>query len=72
MTGLLPHNNGLMGLAHLGWKLDDDIKALPEYLVDHGYETYLFGLQHETPDGDEARLGYQHVGRRGKTWRVFS
>ena len=70
MTGLLPHNNGLMGLAHLGWKLDDDIKALPEYLVDHGYETYLFGLQHETPDGDEARLGYQHVGRRGKAWEI--
>ena len=70
MTGRVPHNNGLMGLAHLGWELDNDIQTLPRVLTDHGYETYLFGLQHEARSRNVASLGYQHVGRQGKAWEV--
>lgn len=58
-TGRYPHRNGLMGLVHRGWDLDPDERTMPAYCADAGYETYLFGLQHEATD--PARLGYEHV-----------
>lgn len=70
ITGLLPHNNGLMGLAHLGWELNDDVVTLPQRLAGCGYETYLFGPQHEAGEDNAGRLGYQHIGRRGPAWEV--
>ncbi|WP_336035828.1 sulfatase [Halobacterium yunchengense] len=60
MTGAYPHENGVMGLAHMGWALDDDWATLPKYLRDAGYSTHLLGFQHEVPD-DPTRLGYDHV-----------
>ena len=63
ITGRYPHQNGLMGLAHLGWHLHAGERCLGHHLADAGYETVLCGLQHE--DADAARLGYQRVvGRR--------
>ncbi|MFW6190870.1 MAG: sulfatase [Candidatus Bipolaricaulota bacterium] len=61
MTGKYPHNNGLMGLAHegYGWELDESEKTLPQYLNEAGYETHLFGLQHESRNPKS--LGYKHV-----------
>ncbi|HEY8291506.1 MAG TPA: sulfatase-like hydrolase/transferase, partial [Thermomicrobiales bacterium] len=59
ITGLYPHTNGMMGLAHRGWALRPDIRCLPHYLADGGYATYLFGFQHEAYKHPE-RLGYQH------------
>jgi len=59
MTGLYPHNHGLIGLAQLGWSIDGEHKKLPEYLKDWGYDTHLFGLQHEAMRGET--LGYEHV-----------
>ncbi|MBS3813124.1 sulfatase-like hydrolase/transferase, partial [Candidatus Bipolaricaulota bacterium] len=61
MTGKYPHNHGLIGLAHegYGWELDDGEKTLPEYLTGAGYETHLFGLQHESRD--PRSLGYEYV-----------
>lgn len=58
-TGRFPHRNGLMGLVHRGWDLNEDETTLPAYLAGEGYSTHLFGLQHEavTPD----RLGYQQA-----------
>ncbi|MBC7320476.1 sulfatase [bacterium] len=61
LTGLYPHNNGLIGLAHLGWRLNSEIKKLPQYLNELGYETYLIGLQHEAPRGEESSLGYKNI-----------
>ncbi len=58
MTGLYPHNNGLVGLAHIGWDINDGVKTLPMYLADAGYRTLLFGLQHETPQDPCEKLGY--------------
>lgn len=63
MTGLHPHQNGLMGLAHTKWELSEEITALPEYLVSAGYETHLFGLQHVTNHPE--RIGIQHVHSEG-------
>ncbi|WP_430505754.1 sulfatase family protein [Haloparvum sp. PAK95] len=60
MTGAYPHENGLMGLAHMGWELDDDWMTLPKYLQEAGYSTHLLGFQHEVPENPE-RLGYDHV-----------
>ena len=48
LTGKYPHNNGLMGLAHLGFSIDDHSPTLPHILNQNGYETTLIGLSHET------------------------
>lgn len=58
-TGLLPHQNGLMGLTHTGWRYHPGIATLPEMLREHGYHSTLVGLQHE--DFDARVLGYDEV-----------
>jgi N-sulfoglucosamine sulfohydrolase len=57
MTGLYPSNNGMLGLAHLGWSLHRPELALPKQLTENGYRTLLFGEQHEAEES--AQLGYQ-------------
>ena len=59
MTGLYPHNNGLIGLAHIGWELNDDVRCLPHTLNDLGYQTHLFGGQHESARSE--RVGYHDI-----------
>jgi len=71
LTGLYPHNNGLMGLAHLGFCIDSSCTTLPKELQKNGYETTLIGLSHETigeapPVAERVfsstyDLGYDHV-----------
>ncbi|UER53299.1 sulfatase [Kineosporiaceae bacterium SCSIO 59966] len=58
-TGRLPHSNGLMGLAHQGWRYRSGVVTLPELLSKAGYRTTLLGLQHE--DLDARVLGYDEV-----------
>lgn len=58
-TGLLPHQNGLMGLSHDGWHYAPGVVTLPERLSGLGYRTALLGLQHE--DLDARALGYDEV-----------
>jgi arylsulfatase A-like enzyme len=65
MTGLYPHTNGLIGLAHIGWEFNEGVRCLPHYLNDFGYETHLFGGQHESARPE--RVGYQQVHRCGHT-----
>jgi len=64
MTGKYPHNNGLVGLAHIGWEYNPGETTLQMYLSQAGYTTHLFGVQHET-GGDATDLGYQYVEARG-------
>ena len=60
LSGCYPHTNGLMGPAHRGWELDVDLcPPLPKLLAEMGFETHLFGYQHE--HFDAGRLGYEHV-----------
>jgi len=47
MTGQPPHVNGMLGLAHRGFALNDPSRHLATHLSDHGYETVLAGQQHE-------------------------
>lgn len=65
-TGRYPHVNGLMGLAHGSWELNQDEWILPQYLTEAGYETHLFGLQHISQDTD--RLGYDLVHSEGNLY----
>lgn len=58
-TGLLPHQNGLMGLTHMGFTYSRGITTLPEKLRPHGYRSVLVGFQHE--DHDPRVLGYDEV-----------
>lgn len=60
VTGCYPHTHGLMGLVPRGWELNvDRCPAMPALLHEAGYQTHLFGLQHE--HWDPHRLGYLHV-----------
>jgi N-sulfoglucosamine sulfohydrolase len=63
MTGLYPHNNGLIGLAHIGWEFNEGVRCLPHYLNDFGYQTHLFGGQHESARSE--RVGYQQIHQTG-------
>lgn len=58
MTGYQPHQNGLVGLSPFGWKLSKP--HLAERLAQLGYQTHLFGFQHETHE-DPRALGYADV-----------
>jgi len=58
-SSLVPHRNGMMGLAHRGFELKKGIPYLPEILCKSGYHTTLIGIQHEAEWGKHAELGYQ-------------
>lgn len=59
ITGRYPHTNGLMGLVNRGWSLPDREVTLPQLFSAAGYETRLFGIQHE--HRESSRLGYEFV-----------
>jgi len=58
-TGAYPQNHGLVGLAHLGWELNEDYETLFERLGAAGYTTSLFGIQHVAAEMSE--LGFDRV-----------
>jgi arylsulfatase A-like enzyme len=60
-TGLYPHNNGVMGLAHKGfdWDLDPSTPHAAAMFAGLGFETHLFGYQHVSLHPE--RLGFDHM-----------
>lgn len=54
-SGMYPHQNGLAGLSSFGWKMK--VPHLASLLRDNGYETHLFGFQHESEN--PIKLGYE-------------
>lgn len=46
LTGRYPSDNGMRGLAHLGFRLDDYGQHLAHLLRPAGYRSYLAGFQH--------------------------
>jgi len=64
ITGKYPHVNGLMGLVNLGWDWQEGNTTLAQALGVAGYETHLFGFQHEASNDSIDRLGFQHVSDR--------
>jgi len=61
MSGLYPHNHGMMGLVHRNWRIHENVRLLPQYLNEAGYRTLLFGFQHEAPRNQGQMLGYQET-----------
>jgi N-sulfoglucosamine sulfohydrolase len=50
LTGQYCHNNGMMGLAHRGWTLNDYSKHWVHTLREAGYRSVLIGEQHIATD----------------------
>jgi N-sulfoglucosamine sulfohydrolase len=59
LTGQWAHSNGMIGLAHRGYALDDYGRHLVRTLGEAGYWSALIGEQHISED--PAMLGYDHV-----------
>ena len=60
LTGCYPHTNGLMGLVHRGWELNvGQCPTIPAVLRNNGWNTALFGFQHESIE--PKTLGYDEV-----------
>jgi arylsulfatase A-like enzyme len=59
LTGEAPHTNGMLGLAHRGYRLADYRRHLVHTLRDAGYWSALIGEQHVSED--PADIGYDHV-----------
>lgn len=59
LTGQYAHNNGMMGLAHRGFTLNDYSQHLVHTLRKTGYQSVLAGLQHVAKDS--SIIGYDKV-----------
>jgi N-sulfoglucosamine sulfohydrolase len=59
LTGLYPHSNGMLGLAHRGFSLNDYQQHIVHTLKPAGYTSVLAGLQHvaKVPE----TIGYDRV-----------
>lgn len=58
LTGLSPHEAGMMGLMHRGFRLREPDRHLAAFLASRGFETALAGIQHIQPGAD--LTGYSH------------
>jgi N-sulfoglucosamine sulfohydrolase len=59
LTGMAPHSNGMLGLSHRGFSLNDYNQHLVNFLNNAGYETTLCGVQHVA--ADEKCIGYTNI-----------
>jgi N-sulfoglucosamine sulfohydrolase len=59
LTGQYCHNNGMMGLAHRGWALNDYSKHWVHTLREAGYRSVLIGEQHIS--ADPHAIGFDEV-----------
>lgn len=59
LTGLYCHNNGMLGLAHRGWKLNDYEQHWVHTLRKAGYRSTLIGEQHISVDPET--IGYDEI-----------
>lgn len=59
LTGTYCHNNGMMGLAHRGFSLNDPTQHIVHTLREAGYHTEMIGEQHVS--ASSAELGYDVV-----------
>jgi arylsulfatase A-like enzyme len=59
LTGRWPHANGMLGLAHRGFALEDPGQHLLHTLRAAGYWTAMVGEQHVSADPED--LGYDYV-----------
>lgn len=69
LTGAWPHANGMWGLAHRGFGLNDPRWHLVSTLKAAGYQTILCGIEHESKNHDTAQLGYDQVLKISSQWQ---
>ncbi len=68
LTGTSAHTSGMLGLAHRGFSMSEPRHHLSFYLKSQGYETRLFGVQHEAADAGSLGYGvYSNAAMKGKT-----
>jgi arylsulfatase A-like enzyme len=58
LTGMVPHSNGMTGLAHRGWRLNDYSHHILHTLRRVGYTSALFGTQHIVSHDQVDQIGY--------------
>ena len=68
LTGLYPHQNGMIGLAHRGYRMDDGITTLPQELKKAGYYNAIIGKLHLEPQ-DQFPFDFRQTNARA-TWDV--
>ncbi len=61
LTGMYPHSNGLTGLVHRGFRLNDSSRHLARYLREQGYVAALAGVQHEAPREEMEATVYEKI-----------
>lgn len=61
LTGVYPHQNGMLGLAQRGFKFQRELH-LANFLSKHGYTTVLSGVQHEYAYYTRHDLAYEKLG----------
>jgi N-sulfoglucosamine sulfohydrolase len=61
LTGQYPHNTGMLGLAHRGWRLNDYNQHLVHALRTAGCQSSLAGVQH-VASKDAGREPWQVIG----------
>jgi len=61
LTGCYPHQNGMIGLAHRGFRLHDPGRHLAHTLRKAGYFTALAGVQHVIEGDRVSELGYDVI-----------
>lgn len=76
LTGLYPHQNGQIGLAHLGYSMTDPgVPKLPNLLKAAGYFTGIVGKLHVGPSQsfafDFKRLGFNETRNVGNVAKDF-
>ena len=59
LTGQYGHTNGMLGLAHRGWSLNDYTHHIVHTLRRRGYSSAMIGEQHISKQPDV--IGYDHV-----------
>ena len=65
LTGLCPHNNGMFGLAHRGFKLNDYRQHILHTLRTVEYRSALIGIQHIARDASV--IGYDEIVKTAST-----
>lgn len=63
LTGLYPHQNGHIGLAHQGFKMKNGLTLLPNHLKNIGYRTGIIGKLHVN---DECNFNFDYVYKEKK------
>ena len=61
LSGEYAHSNGMLGLAHRGFEMNDYSKHIVNTLKQYGYHSALLGIQHIASGGRVKEIGYDEV-----------